>query len=162
MAKIFISHKKEDSAVAAKVAERLRFNGIGYYLDVVDNIEVKDGPELSDYIRVRMSECTQLMAIISPVTKESWWVPWEIGVATEKDYPIASFISQNLPSVPSYLKKWPFLRTDNDIDAYAQETKTFEGQRQHVRLAEGLERLKATAPRSVADFHRQLKKRLGQ
>ena len=121
--KVFLSHQRDDSTRAMKVAARLRYNGLDTYLDVVDDALRKDGPELSDYLRAQMSTCTQLMAVVSSSTKGSWWVPWEIGVASEKDFLIATYTSE-YTELPSYLKKWPFLRTDQDIDEYARLSKT--------------------------------------
>ncbi|RJF84581.1 TIR domain-containing protein [Azospirillum cavernae] len=162
MPKVFISHKSEDSLAAGKIAERLRTNAVDCYLDVIDPVEVKDGPDLSNYIRSRMTECTQLMAVVSSATQNSWWVPWEIGVAMEKDFTITSFVTQTVPTIPSYLKKWPFLRTAEDIDLYARHIKTFDSRRRVEKLTESMEIFNKSAPRDVADFHRTLKRQLGQ
>jgi hypothetical protein len=162
MVKVFVSHKREDSHQAVALGERLRLNGLDFYLDVVDSVEVKDGPEMSDYIRVQMSECTQIIAIISPATQNSWWVPWEIGVATEKNFPIASYASQNISNPPTYLTKWPRLRTASDIDLYARESKALESKRRIARLTESLDTVMKREPNEVAEFHRSLKKSLGQ
>lgn len=71
---------------------------------------------MADYIRGEMEKCTQLLAIISIRTSESPWVPWEIGVATEKERPLASFVSPPA-AVPDFLRKWPYLQTLTDVAA---------------------------------------------
>jgi hypothetical protein len=63
------------------------------------------------------------MAVVSTNTKGSWWVPWEIGIATEKDYPIATYAGDNI-TLPEYLKKWPYLATFSDLDTYATASKS--------------------------------------
>jgi hypothetical protein len=117
MPKVFISHKNVDSSLASRVSLRVKANGIDTYLDVIDDALVKDGAELSDHLLQRMSECDQLIAVVSTSTKDSWWVPWEIGVGSEKNFRMASF-SESYVSLPSYLEKWPVLHTDHDLDLY--------------------------------------------
>ena len=82
--KVFISHKDSDSELAERVARRVRFNGMDTYLDTIDDALAKDGPDLAELLVARMSSCQQLIAVVSSQTKDSWWVPWEIGVGSEK------------------------------------------------------------------------------
>lgn len=116
--KIFLSHQKADSVAALAIKNHLKTrHGIDCYLDVIDPT-VKSVEDLADHVRQELAQCTQLLAIISEATKTSWWVPWEIGVATEKDYPLATF--GNNITIPEYLKKWPYLRSMTDLDKYAE------------------------------------------
>lgn len=48
-------------------------------------------------------------------------MPWEIGVATEKDFPLATFGGSI--ELPEYLKKWPYLRSISDLDKCAEASK---------------------------------------
>lgn len=124
MIKVFLSHQSADATTAAYVARRLKDrHGIDSYLDVIDPYIGRNGEDLAAHIRSQMGRCTQLMAVISEATKVSQWVPWEIGVATEKDHPLATFSAGGaLP--PEFLRKWPYLRTDSDLDQYALASKT--------------------------------------
>lgn len=123
--KVFISHKKEDAEQAAAISAHLASRGLQVYLDIIDTKLEMSGPDLADYIRSQLDQCTQLLAVISAQTQASWWVPWEIGVATEKERFLASFVSGGA-AVPEYLLKWPYLRTRADLDTYAQESKRAE------------------------------------
>ncbi len=123
--KVFISHKNEDAVQASRIANYLMVNGLEVYLDVIDAQLGRSGPDLAEYIRAQLDKCTQSLAVISARTQASWWVPWEIGVATEKERFLASFISDNA-SVPEYLAKWPYMRTQPDLDKYIQESKRAE------------------------------------
>lgn len=158
--KVFISHKNTDSALAGRVAHRVRLNGLDTYLDVIDDALVKDGPDLADLLLERMSKCDQLIAVVSESTKTSWWVPWEIGVGSEKGFRMASY-SERYISLPSYLEKWPDLHSDSDIDLYCKlseradaeirsRTRTIlnEDARMNVRKGEAL------------DFHKALRAEL--
>jgi hypothetical protein len=160
--KVFISHKNTDSELARRVAGRVRSNGLDTYLDTIDDALAKDGPELANLLLQRMSECDQLIAVVSDQTKDSWWVPWEIGVGSEKAFRMASF-SRSYVSLPSYLKKWPELHTDQDIDLYCQYSKATE---KHVarQLQEAFspDRRTKIVKRGAEDFHKQLMGRLSR
>ena len=156
--KVFISHKQEDAQQAGLVAKYLQANGLGVYLDTIDSQLERTGPDLAQYIRSQLERCTQLLAVISAKTRASWWVPWEIGVATEKERFLASFVS-DYASVPEYLVKWPYLRTQADLDVYIRESKNAE------RLVE--DRIKKSSvgnPRAEGfrSFHTSLRASLGQ
>jgi hypothetical protein len=157
--KVFLSHKNEDSEVAGAIAYRLKtHHQIDVYLDVIDRNLEKSGPDLADYIRTEMEKCTQLLAVISAKTRESQWVPWEIGVATEKERPLASFV--NPPAtIPEFLRKWPYLQSLPDVDRYAAVSKST-----HVVQQDSLRRTTASIARRTAfrDFHTSLKAQLGQ
>ena len=157
--KVFIAHQRGDSGSASSVSSRLKIqHGIDTYLDVIDPYASQTGDELGEYVRRRLDECTQLMAVVSPSTKESWWVPWEIGLATEKDYPIATYAAEHC-TLPTYLKKWPYLESMEDLDTYAREAR---------RASQELERLvksygeRAARARTTAAFHSALRKALRQ
>lgn len=122
--KVFVSHKQEDFASATRVAERLRYNRVEVYLDVIDTSK-PHGEDLTSYLREQLARCTHLMAVVSETTKLSWWVPWEIGVATERRYPLATFAAGRC-GLPDYLRKWPYLFTDTDIDTFVRVSKATE------------------------------------
>jgi hypothetical protein len=118
--KVFISHQRADTAAAEHVARRLySHHGISSYLDVIDPYVNGSAESLADHIRTEMGKCTQLLAVVSHATLASQWVPWEVGVATEKNFPLATYTGTYTPP-PEFLKKWPYLRSDTDLDAYAR------------------------------------------
>lgn len=119
--KIFLSHQRTDSSIALQIQRHLKSNhGIDCYLDIVDN-QFDNGEDIAEHVRKELNNCTQLLAVVSDTTKKSWWVPWEIGVATEKDFPLATFGGGI--ELPEYLKKWPYLRNISDLDKYAEASK---------------------------------------
>lgn len=161
MIKVFISHQQRDSVEALRIGWRLKhIHGIEYYLDVVD--EYIDGSvnDLAAHIRKQMGACTQLLALFSKATQDSWWVPWEIGVATEKEFPLATY-SVNATIPPEYLRKWPYLRNLEDVDQYAAASKQvapiYDSVRGYVTESASIARAGG-----AKEFYRDLKRRLGQ
>lgn len=117
--KIFISHKQEDGAIAVHVQQTLKSAGADAYLDVLDNIIAENGEMLTKHIREKLHECTDVIVILSSNTKASWWVPFEIGMATEKDMPIANYL-MSYEKLPEYLEYWPRLKNQQDVKKYVE------------------------------------------
>lgn len=156
--RVFLSHKSEDEHAAKAAAIRLQHRGLHVYLDVIDpHLDGEDGPQLGDYIRGRLSECTQLLAMVSAATERSWWVPWEIGVATEKNYPLATYALQPT-SLPSFLRKWPVLIRPEHLDLYAEESKKIP---QRLSETARFKTMGEARRDTTGDFHRILKQRIG-
>jgi len=159
MIKVFLSHQSADSATAAIIARRLEaHHGIVSYLDVIDPF-IQRGEDLAAHIRYEMGRCTQLLAIVSEAPKASQWVPWEIGVATEKSYPLATFLA-GYATPPEFLRKWPYLRTDAEIDLYARTSKAAE--QTFVRKRAGSLNEAAARVSSTGEFFATLRAGLGQ
>lgn len=158
--KVFLAHKLEDRGHAEAVAQRLKTkHGVAYYLDVHDP-DSKSVEDIAEHLREHMDSCTNLMAVVSEKTKASWWVPWEIGIATEKILGISTFAAGRT-ALPGYLEKWPYLLTIEEVDKYV------EANRQANVLIESRARtmgkvasaLQGSYPR---EFHRVLRGLLGR
>ncbi|MFC6121025.1 toll/interleukin-1 receptor domain-containing protein [Phytobacter sp. SCO41] len=158
MIKVFISHQHSDSALARDIEQRLKnTHRIDCYLDLIDT-NISDGEDLARYIKDRLSSCTQLLAVISERTRESWWVPWEIGVASEKDYPLATYAGGSIIP-PEFLKKWPYLRNQQELDYYAEVSKNTAQVLQERRK---VSQESYSRKNSTHDFYNQLRRKLGQ
>jgi len=126
--KVFVSHKKEDELIAAKIALYLNMADIESYLDILDDQIIEDGKKLTNHIIDKISSCTDVIVVLSEKTIFSWWVPFEIGVAVEKKIPLVNYLSDNI-KMPGYLEYWPRLRSLDDIKKYISVRNTFESVR---------------------------------
>ena len=116
---VFVSHKSNDTVKAIQIAERISTNGLSAWVDVADPTGVRDGPDLADYIRRILASSRSLLAVITSATKESWWVPFEIGIAFQQEKLLASYGSRT--SLPSFLSKWPNLQNASQLDRWCRE-----------------------------------------
>lgn len=158
--KVFISHQQADSLTAHRVAERLKnYHGIPSYLDVIDPYVQGTAESLADHIRTEMGKCTQLLAVVSNATWASQWVPWEVGVATEKNFPLATYTG-TYSSPPEFLRKWPYLRNETELDAYARASQSVvtyrEAYRKHSTDSN------AAARFATSQFFADLRRSIGQ
>lgn len=115
--KVFISHKQEDEIPAKYICEELSKLKVEAYLDLLEGDLLLDGEELTNHIKNRLNSCTDILVVMSEKTKESWWVPFEIGMASQKDFPIVSYLINNV-ELPDYLEYWPTLRKTSDLHKY--------------------------------------------
>ena len=114
--RVFVSHYNEDSELAKQIASWIRDIGMTAFLDIDDpNLPKKDGVEMADYIKGVINESHGLVVVTSGRTVNSWWVPYEIGVADQKDLVLATYILDKI-NLPSYLSKWPMLSSKESLE----------------------------------------------
>lgn len=161
---VFISYKSTDLAVAKGVKSKIeQHDDFKAYLDRVDDTLLKNDPDLADRLRERIDECDQLLAVVGPETRLSWWVPWEIGVGSEKNYFLSTYCRRSV-TLPSYLKRWPVLRSDSDIDQYCDLSRRHRRDRDRRIVAARTVHLSEQGVRqtTAAAFHNDLRHALGQ
>ena len=146
---VFLSHKSEDKPKALAIRGFLQGEGVTCYLDVLDP-ELQSTDDITSTIVTRVGQCTHLMAVVSHQTGKSWWVPFEIGVATETSKRISTF-QTSYTSLPDFLKKWPIMKTDAHlrefVRLYRLDTSTPITERRHG----------SATIHSADQFHRSLK-----
>lgn len=122
---VFISHQYADLAFAAQVGNQLKQLEIDIWLDAEDAatqraVESGDQQKLAEAIEWGLTNCTDLLALISLRTKGSWWVPYEIGSVRGRGKHLAFFVHKDVSELPAYLT---FGRTILDqIDFYRWAT----------------------------------------
>lgn len=117
---VFISHKNKDSDAALKIGSYLKSEGIETYIDVFDPA-TKTTEDITSLILDRLSLCTHLIAVVSENTKESWWVPFEIGAASEAARRICSYKKPyTYEELPQYLTKWPIMTSPEHMKLFVR------------------------------------------
>lgn len=117
--RVFISHKSEDVEMAEYYASKLDALGFDYYLDEYD-IHIKNSSDRGSLINMEILNSTDLLVIVTPNTKGSWWVPFEIGLSTAAGNRIVT-IDKGYSNLPSFLRKWPVVDTSEKLNIYLKE-----------------------------------------
>lgn len=120
--RVFISHKSEDVELAKHYAEELSELSFDYYLDEYD-IHIKNSSDRGSLINNEIKKSTDLLVIVTENTKKSWWVPFEIGLSTAANNRIVTIVHDGAPELPSFLRKWPVIDTDEKYQIYLSELK---------------------------------------
>jgi len=118
--KVFISHKSEDMKLAEKIANTLKYTGLNIYLDKYDPL-IKESSDRAKRLESQIRSSTDLLVLITENTKESWWVPFEIGLSTAHDIRIASLVFGNALQLPSFITKWPVINSKEKFSMYLEE-----------------------------------------
>ena len=98
---------------------------------------------------------------MSERTKDSWWVPFEIGMSAQIDMPTASYLS-SIVQLPSYLSYWPRLTSTDEISTYVRVRNRVN--QQMIRESYAFENYTLARQRQneTPEFYRQLKQALGR
>ena len=123
---VFISHKSEDVAAAKEVADRVMAAGLDVYLDIFDGELQKATREdnargIVSGIERALARSTNILVLVTDKTRQSWWVPYEIGFSKRGDKGIASLLLKSTDDFPDYLKIERTLRNGTELNTYLSE-----------------------------------------
>lgn len=99
--KFFISYSWVDSTIVDDVVKLFKDLAIDYFLDKKD---IKLGQSITEAVDKSMNSCTHILIVISKQTEKSWWVPYELGRATEKGLIVIPLIADSDAKLPSFLQ----------------------------------------------------------
>ena len=154
--KFFIYHKKEDDEIVKRIHLLLKSKGIESYLDLLDASVTNNGKELTNHIRTNLNDCTDIIVVMSEITRFSQWVPFEVGIATQIEMPIATFLKADV-QLPEFLGFWPRLKTPNDIEKYVDNRKLVSDRMKILYDNKQFENRNRT---EIDMFYRELKSKL--
>lgn len=67
---------------------------------------------------------THLLGLLSNTTKDSWWVPFEIGSARRKGAHIGYTLFEGVDNLPSYLRIARLIASEKELKDWARELKS--------------------------------------
>jgi hypothetical protein len=117
---IFISHKEKDADKAHGLSKYLTAQNVENYVDVLDD-QISSG-DITLNIVDKLRKASHLIVIYSEHTEKSMWVPFELGVAYERNNGIGVALWPDKEDAkidtPEYLDEFPLMKTKSDIDKY--------------------------------------------
>lgn len=130
----FISHKNEDVDAAIELGNHI-MNDFGYniYLDIYDNSlqeadKNNDVDAIVESIHKGLNYSTHLLCVVTDKSKESWWIPYEIGYAQAKEKKTASIKLKASEYLPTFLRAndSKIFYTIKELDGYLSKQSLFE------------------------------------
>lgn len=116
---VFISHRTIDDYLAQVIHDHLtKTHGIECFLD--QNAGIIQPEHVTRVITRALDLCSHLMVVITAETRDSWWVPFEIGYATSRNRAIASYTNYAQEKLPEYLWGWPILENLSELNQFAR------------------------------------------
>ncbi|OMF85926.1 hypothetical protein BK146_28320 [Paenibacillus sp. FSL R7-0333] len=106
---IFLSHISVDKTAATKIGDYIQDAGFNIYLDINDEdlqraVANNDAARVTTAIEKGVSNSSHMMCIVSEATKNSWWVPYEVGYGKKSNKELSTLALRNVTSLPDYLK----------------------------------------------------------
>lgn len=119
---VFISYQQKDREAALKVAKYLQDAGIDVYIDIYDTDlriqhENNDPKKVAESICNGINNSSHMLAIVSPDTLYSSWVPFEIGYGYDKT-DLGVLCLKGIPKgkLPEYVRAVPIVRDIYDLN----------------------------------------------
>ena len=83
-ADVFLSHSSADKSDLPMVIGFLEAHGAKVYVDKADKeLPQKTSAETGVKLKGRIGECPKFIAFVTANSKNSRWIPWELGIADE-------------------------------------------------------------------------------
>lgn len=102
---VFLSHSSKDHSILPTVIEILENHGGKVYIDDTDpRLSGNVSTENAQTLKRALDDCRKLILLISSNTKDSNWIPWELGLADGKK---SSSSVALFPIAKSKLDNWP-------------------------------------------------------
>ena len=119
---VVVSHRSGDEEVAEEVARCVGACGLTVWVgsDYLDPDD--DGPQMAYKIRRVIARSYCLMVVVTAATKSSWWVPFEIGIASETARYVSVY-GDLVVDLPSFLVGWPRVRNHGELREWCDEVK---------------------------------------
>jgi hypothetical protein len=129
--RLFISHRKDDEDRARDVAALAQVEGFQVWLDVLDATlqgtaqastgTAADALAIALIIEMALLNCTHVIALITPRTPGTYWVPYEYGRVKDsspQSLRAACWIDQDVTYRPEYLELGVKTYSDDDIRSW--------------------------------------------
>ena len=117
---MFISHSRKDKPAARTLVGFIMDFGLDVHFDEFDEAlqladEVGDDGKVVSCIEDGILNSSLLLGLITENTKDSWWVPYEIGSATGHGKVHAHLVASSVTHLPSYIKASTILPSIADL-----------------------------------------------
>jgi len=121
--RLFISHQRHDRQKALRVAWLAHQAGFHFWLDVLDPVlaglaGTPAKAAIALVVEFALLNCSHILAVMTPNTEKSKWVPYEYGRAkdpTPVSIQAAAWIAPGLTDFGEYLYLGPMHKTEMDI-----------------------------------------------
>lgn len=131
----FISHKEEDTDAAIALGKHITDDfGFNIYLDIYDNELQKadkndDAEGVVNAIHKGILYASHLLCVVTEKSKDSWWIPYEIGFAQANFVKTSSIKIKQSEYLPTYLRvnNSPVFLTIRELDDYLNKNKAYGG-----------------------------------
>lgn len=123
---VFISHQKNDTKDAKKLAEYFQNAGIEIYFDEYDGDlriqhQQNNPKEVTKAILKGINNSSHMLVVVSPNTLFSSWVPFEIGYGYDKtELRVLCLKGIPIGKLPEFIRTAPIIRDIWDLNSFIE------------------------------------------
>lgn len=82
---VFLSHSSQDESILPSVINFLSGYGVNVYIDIADEkLPQRPTEETGQMLKQRIYQSRKFIVLVTQNSKDSKWIPWELGIADEK------------------------------------------------------------------------------
>ncbi len=96
--KLSVQHDAHDIAVAGQVAALCAELGLEHELDARDDW-------LIHALRPMAGDSTHMLLVVTPMSVGCWWVPFQLGRATERGMEIVLYVTADVGELPGFIEQ---------------------------------------------------------
>lgn len=132
---IFLSHISIDKDAAIQIGDYInKYSDIDVYLDIYDEalqiaVAENDAAKITQNIERGITASTHVMCLISEKTRNSWWVPYELGFGKKSSKPLSSLKLKNTRDMPAYLEISKIIKGTKSLNEYLESIENSFNQR---------------------------------
>jgi hypothetical protein len=118
---VFLSHATKDKWLARTLCEKLEAAGA---ITFRDDRDIAGGDDIPDKIRLAISECDEMVVLLTPESVNRPWVLLEVGAAWQRGGVRIIAVRQHveIEPIPDMLKSKKIVDL-NEFESYLQELK---------------------------------------
>lgn len=120
---VFLSHISSNKDAVIEIGNYITNAGFYIYLDIYDSelqrgIEHRNDHAITHCIEKGIENSTDMLCIVSEETKDSWWVPYEIGYGRKSQNSVSTLLLKDITYIPSFLKISNLLEGTKSLNEY--------------------------------------------
>lgn len=106
--RVFISYNHLDQDFVRKLEKILQDKDIDYFLD---SKHIEYGQPISDRVKEAFGTATHVVVVISPGSRKSEWVPYEIGFAVGRGLRVLPILTHPAMDLPPFIQDLKYFRS---------------------------------------------------
>lgn len=112
---VFISYASEEHTIASQLADIMHQRGIECFLD---KKSIGWGNSITSVIGRGLQAASSLIAVLSPTSVRSQWVPFEIGQAIALGTPVLPYLTAKSVELPGFLHDLHAVRSIDEFEEH--------------------------------------------
>lgn len=129
--KVFLSYRRKDFGYIKPIIGLLNAQGVSIYIDYLDDsLPATPDHTTASTLRERLKKCKKFILLATPNSKDSVWMPWELGmgdgfIGHEHTLVLPLLTSENYWDEREYYKVYGYIKEGESTDKTRKDWAVF-------------------------------------